>query len=180
MHPHQVIQIEGKVVNRQPPPPFTTSTLQQAAGSKLRFSPDKTMLLAQKLYESGTITYHRTDSVALSPEFISSSRKWLEQNDPQNVPQQLAKHRSNKSAQEAHEAIRPTDVFRPSAQLREELPAEEFNLYVMIWKRSVASQCKAAQLRKTQVITQSGDLLWQALGQVVEFHGYTRYWNNRA
>ncbi len=178
LHPHQVIQIEGKTVQRQPPPPFTTSTLQQAAGSKLRFSPDKTMLLAQKLYELGTITYHRTDSVALSPEFISSSRKWLEQNDPQNVPQQLAKHRSSKSAQSAHEAIRPTDVFRPSAQLREELPAEEFNLYVMIWKRSVASQCKAAQLRKTQVITQSGQLLWQALGQVVEFHGYTRYWNN--
>jgi DNA topoisomerase-1 len=118
------------------PPPFTTSTLQQAAGSKLRFSPDKTMLLAQKLYELSIITYHRTDSVVLSPEFTSSSRKWLEQNDPQNVPQQLAKHRSSKSAQEAHEAIRPTDVFRPSVQLRAELPSDEFNLYVMIWMHS--------------------------------------------
>ncbi len=177
-HPHKVIQVEGKTVNRQPPPPFTTSTLQQAAGSKLRFSPDKTMQVAQKLYEAGLITYMRTDSVMLSPEFCASARKWLEQNDPPNVPQQIAKHRSSKSAQEAHEAIRPTDVFRPSAQLREELPPDEFNLYVMIWKRAIASQCKSAQLRKTQVITQSGNLLWQARGQVIEFYGYARYWNN--
>lgn len=177
-YPHQVILFEGKVVNRQPPPPFTTSTLQQAAGSKLRFAPDKTMQVAQKLYEAGLITYMRTDSVMLSPEFCASARKWLEQNDPQNVPQQVGKHRSNKTAQEAHEAIRPTDVFRPSVQLREELPADEFNLYVIIWKRAVASQCRAAQLRKTLVITQSGNLLWQARGQVIEFYGYARYWPN--
>ncbi|MCG6138881.1 MAG: DNA topoisomerase, partial [Nostoc sp. LLA-1] len=124
------------------------------------------------------ITYMRTDSVMLSPEFCASARQWLEQNDPSNVPQQLAKHRSSKSAQEAHEAIRPTDVFRPSAQLKQEIPPDEFNLYVMIWKRAIASQCKAAQLRKTQIITQSGNLLWQARGQVIEFYGYARYWNN--
>ncbi|MCC5653083.1 type I DNA topoisomerase [Nostoc sp. XA013] len=177
-HPHKIIQVEGKTINRQPPPPFTTSTLQQAAGSKVRFSPDKTMQVAQKLYEAGLITYMRTDSVILSPEFCASARKWLKQNDPSNVPQQIAKHRSSKTAQEAHEAIRPTDVFRPSAQLREELPPEEFNLYVMIWKRAIASQCKSAKLRKTQVITQSGNLLWQARGQVIEFYGYARYWNN--
>lgn len=177
-HPHKIIHIEGKTVNRQPPPPFTTSTLQQAAGSKLRFSPDKTMQVAQKLYEAGLITYMRTDSVMLSPEFCAIARQWLEQNDPSNIPQQVAKHRSSKSAQEAHEAIRPTDVFRPSVELRAELPPDEFNLYVMIWKRAISSQCKAAQLRKTQVITQSGNLLWQARGQVIEFYGYARYWNN--
>ncbi len=177
-YPHHVVQVEGKTVYRQPPPPFTTSTLQQAAGSKLRFSPDKTMLLAQKLYEAGLITYMRTDSVILSPEFCESARRWLEQNDPANVPQQVAKHRSSKTAQEAHEAIRPTDVFRPSAQLRQEIPDDEFNLYVMIWKRALASQCKSAQLRKTQVITCSGNLLWLAKGQVIEFYGYARYWNN--
>jgi DNA topoisomerase-1 len=136
------------------------------------------MLLAQKLYEAGLITYMRTDSVILSPEFCESARRWLEQNDPSNVPQQVAKHRSSKTAQEAHEAIRPTDVFRPSAQLRQEIPDDEFNLYVMIWKRALASQCKSAQLRKTQVITQSGNLLWLARGQVIEFYGYARYWNN--
>lgn len=72
-HPHQVIHFEGKIVNRQPPPPFTTSSLQQAAGSKLRFAPDKTMIVAQKLYEAGLITYMRTDSVMLSPEFCASA-----------------------------------------------------------------------------------------------------------
>jgi DNA topoisomerase I len=177
-HPHKVVQFEGKVVNRQPPPPFITSTLQQAAGSRLKFAPEKTMQLAQKLYEAGLITYMRTDSVMLSPEFCASVRQWLEQNDPQNLPQQTAKHRNAKTAQEAHEAIRPTDVFRPSTQLRVELSPDEFNLYVLIWKRAVASQCRAAQLRKTVIITQSGALLWQARGQVVEFLGYARYWPN--
>jgi len=176
--PHQVVSVEGKIVNRQPPPPFITSTLQQAAGSKLKLTPEKTMQLAQKLYEAGLITYMRTDSVMLSPEFCEKARQWLEQNDTQNVPQQVAKHRSVKNAQEAHEAIRPTDIFRPSVQLRSELPVDEFDLYVMIWKRAIASQCKAAQLRKTQVITQSGSLLWQARGQVIEFLGYAKYWTN--
>ncbi|MEA5553052.1 type I DNA topoisomerase [Anabaena cylindrica UHCC 0172] len=177
-HSHQIIHVEGKLVNRQPPPPFTTSTLQQAAGSKLKFAPDKTMQVAQKLYEAGLITYMRTDSVMLSPEFCASARQWLEQNDPQNVPQQVAKHRSSKTAQEAHEAIRPTDVFRPSVQLRAELPTDEFNLYVMIWKRAIASQCRPAQLRKTLIITKSGNILWQARGQVIEFYGYAKYWPN--
>ncbi|MBW4632047.1 MAG: type I DNA topoisomerase [Iphinoe sp. HA4291-MV1] len=177
-HPHQIVQYEGKVVNRQPPPPFITSTLQQAAGSRLKFAPEKTMQVAQKLYEAGLITYMRTDSVMLSPEFCDSARKWLEQNDPENVPQQTARHRSKKTAQEAHEAIRPTDVFRPSTELRVELSADEFNLYVLIWKRAIASQCRPAQLRKTLIITQSGELLWQARGQVVEFLGYARYWSN--
>jgi DNA topoisomerase-1 len=134
--------------------------------------------VAQKLYEAGLITYMRTDSVMLSPEFCASVRQWLEQNDPQNVPQQVTKHRSSKTAQEAHEAIRPTDVFRPSVQLRAELPEDEFNLYVMIWKRAVASQCRPAQVRKTIIITQSGHILWQARGQVVEFYGYAKYWPN--
>ena len=136
------------------------------------------MQVAQKLYEAGLITYMRTDSVMLSPEFCASARQWLEQNDPENVPQQVAKQRSSKTAQEAHEAIRPTDVFRPSVQLRAELPEDEFNLYVMIWKRAIASQCRPAQLRKTLVITKSGNILWQARGQVIEFYGYAKYWLN--
>jgi DNA topoisomerase-1 len=144
----------------------------------LKFAPEKTMQVAQKLYEAGLITYMRTDSVMLSPEFCASARKWLEQNDPQNVPPSVAKHRSNKTAQEAHEAIRPTDVFRPSTELRVQLSGDEFNLYVLIWKRAIASQCRAAQLRKTVVITQSGQILWQARGQVIEFYGYARYWSN--
>lgn len=177
-HPHKVIEYEGKITNRQPPPPFITSTLQQAAGSRLKFAPEKTMQVAQKLYEAGLITYMRTDSVMLNPEFCASVRKWLEQNDPDNLPQKTARHRSHKNAQEAHEAIRPTNIFRPSVELRVELSSDEFNLYVMIWKRAVASQCRSAQLRKTVVITQSGEILWQARGQVVEFLGYAKYWSN--
>ncbi len=177
-HPHQIVQYEGKITSRQPPPPFITSTLQQAAGSRLKFAPEKTMQVAQKLYEAGLITYMRTDSVMLSPEFCASVRKWLEQNDPQNLPNQTAKHRSKKTAQEAHEAIRPTNVFRPSVELRVELSPDEFSLYVLIWKRAVASQCRPAQLRKTLVIIKSGEILWQARGQVVEFLGYAKYWAN--
>ncbi|MEM1393022.1 MAG: type I DNA topoisomerase [Cyanobacteria bacterium P01_H01_bin.150] len=177
-HPHQIIKYEGKIASRQPPPPFITSTLQQAAGSRLKFPPEKTMQVAQKLYEAGLITYMRTDSVMLSPEFCASVRKWLEQNDPQNLPNTTARHRSKKTAQEAHEAIRPTNIFRPSVELRVELSSDEFNLYVLIWKRAVASQCRPAQLRKTLVIIKSGEILWQARGQVVEFLGYAKYWAN--
>lgn len=177
-YPHQVIQVKAKITTRQPPAPFTTSTLQQAAGSKLHLSPDQTMKLAQKLYEVGAITYMRTDSTALSPEFCATARQWLEQHDPENIPQQLAKHRSAKNAQAAHEAIRPTDLTKASAQLKTELTPEEFQLYVLIWKRALASQCQPARLQKTQILTRSGAIFWQARGQVVEFLGYARYWHN--
>ena len=177
-HPHQVVHVAGKLVSKQPLPPFTTSSMQQAAGAKLRFSPEHSMQVAQHLYEKGLITYMRTDSVALSPEFSTTVRQWLQQNDPENVPARAVQHRSGKTAQEAHEAIRPTDLTRASAQLQEQLNADQFQLYVLIWKRAVASQCKAAVLRKTRIITQSGPIRWQARGQVLEFAGYTRYWPN--
>ncbi len=177
-HPHKLVKVEGKTTTRTPPAPFTTSTLQQAAGSKLRFSPEHTMQIAQKLYEAGLITYMRTDSVALSPDFCTAARHWLEAHDPDNVPKKVAQHRSSKAAQEAHEAVRPTDLTRPSAQLKAELSTDEFSLYLLIWKRAVASQCQAARLRKTRLLSQSGSVFWQAQGQVVEFPGYSRYWNN--
>ncbi len=87
--PHQVVSIEGKTVNRTSPAPFTTSTLQQVAGSKLRLSPEKTMQLAQGLYEKGIITYHRSDSTYLSPKFVQSVRSWLSNHDPTNLPQKV-------------------------------------------------------------------------------------------
>lgn len=177
-HPHKLVKVEGKTTNRTPPAAFITSTLQQAAGSRLRFSPEHTMQIAQKLYEAGLITYMRTDSVALSPDFCLAARRWLEAHDPHNAPIKVAQHRSSKGAQEAHEAIRPTDLTRPSAQLKAELAADEFSLYLLIWKRAVASQCQAARLRKTRLVSQSGAVFWQARGQVVEFPGYSRYWNN--
>jgi len=178
LHPHKLVKVEGKPTTRTPPAAFSTSTLQQAAGSKLRFSPEHTMQIAQKLYEAGLITYMRTDSVALSPDFCTAARRWLEAHDPDNVPKKVAVHRSSTGAQEAHAAIRPTDLTRPSNQMKVELSADEFNLYLLIWKRAVASQCQAARLRKTRLVSQSGSIIWQARGQVVEFPGYSRYWNN--
>lgn len=177
-HPHNVLSIEGKTVNRTPPPPFVTSTLQQAAGSRLRFSPETTMKVAQSLYEAGLITYMRTDSTMLSPEFCDQARQWLEEHDPDNVPKRVTQHRKVKGAQEAHEAIRPTDVYRPSQTLRVELTANEFALYVLIWKRAIASQCQAARVRQTKIVTRSGSVCWQAKGQVIEFPGYSKYWSN--
>lgn len=176
--PHRVTQIEGKLSRRSPPPPFITSSLQQTAGSRLRFSPEHTMQVAQSLYEAGLITYMRTDSIALSPEFCAQARQWLQEHDPDNVPDRTTRHRQVKGAQEAHEAIRPTDLYRPSKELRVELSADAFNLYVMIWKRAIASQCQAATVRQTRITTQSGSVWWQARGQVVQVPGYTRYWNN--
>jgi DNA topoisomerase-1 len=177
-HPHQVAQIEGRQTSKKPPAPFTTSSLQQAAGARLKFSPEYTMQLAQKLYEAGLITYMRTDSVQLSPEFCAAAREWLQAHDSSNVPSKVAQQKSSKTAQEAHEAIRPTDIHKPSAELRSQLPEDEFKLYVLIWLRALASQCKPALLRKTKIITTSGPLRWQAKGQVVEFAGYSKYWKD--
>lgn len=176
--PHQVVSVEGKITHQSPPPPFITSTLQQAAGAKLRFSPDRTMKVAQALYEAGYITYMRTDTVTLAAPFCAAVRDYLQTHDPTNVPSRTTRHRVSKNAQEAHEAIRPTEVTRSPAQLANQLSAEQAQLYDLIWHRAVASQCCAARLRKTRVITRSGPVHWEARGQVLEFPGYTRYWNN--
>ena len=177
-HPHQVVTVEGKTTTQAAPPPFITSSLQQAAGTKLRFSPDKTMKVAQSLYEAGHITYMRTDSVTLAAPFCTAVRQYLEQHDPHNVPQQTTRHRAVKGSQEAHEAIRPTAVDRIPSQLQNQLSGDDAKLYELIWNRAVASQCCPARLRKTRVVTCSDSTHWEARGQVVEFPGYTRYWHN--
>ncbi len=177
-NPHQVVQVEKKTTSQSPPPPFITSTLQQAAGAKLRFSPEFTMKIAQSLFEAGYITYMRTDSVTLSDQFCAAVRQYLEQNDPNNVPANAARHRSSKGAQEAHEAIRPTEVFLTPEQISSRVGEDENKLYELIWNRAVASQCRPAQLDKTRIVTQSGEVFWEARGQVLTFPGYTVYWNN--
>ena len=176
-HPHQVKSIEGKLAPKKPPAPFITSSLQQAAGSRLKFSPEHTMSVAQKLYEAGLITYMRTDSVELSQDFCQAAREWLLAHDKDNVTSKVAKQRSSKDAQEAHEAVRPTDITA-SSELKQQLSADEFALYLMIWMRSIASQCKPAQIRKTTIVTQSGEIQWQARGQMLEFAGYAKYWKD--
>ncbi|MBV8884510.1 MAG: type I DNA topoisomerase [Chroococcidiopsidaceae cyanobacterium CP_BM_RX_35] len=179
-HPHRAVQIDSKETSRKPPAPFTTSSLQQAAGSRLKYGSEKTMKLAQSLYEQGLITYMRTDSVALSEDYCSQARQWLQQHDPQNVPERVATQRSKAGAQEAHEAIRPTDVDNLPDSLTSKISQEEVKLYSLIWGRTLASQCRAARVQKTRILTQSGEVFWQARGQVVTFRGYTIYWNDIA
>lgn len=175
---HQVVQLNTTTVKRKPPAPFTTSSLQQAAGSRLKFGSEKTMKVAQALYEQGHITYMRTDSVSLSEDYCREARQYLQEHDLQNVPTQVATQKSKAGAQEAHEAIRPTHANNTPESLNLKLSEEEAKLYCLIWRRALASQCQSAQLQKTQIISRSGDIFWQARGQVVTFQGYTKYWND--
>jgi DNA topoisomerase-1 len=136
------------------------------------------MQVAQRLYESGHITYMRTDSIQMDPQFCATVRQWLEEKDPHNVPKKVASHRQSKTAQEAHEAIRPTDIRKSSSELKQEISPGEFELYLLIWLRTVASQCRPAQIVKSRILTQSGSVFWQARGQVVVFAGYAKYWKD--
>ncbi len=174
--PHQVLSVEGKTAQQSPPPPLITSTLQQAAGQKFKFTPDKTMKVAQSLYEAGHITYMRTDSVMLAASFCDAVRVYLQTHDPDNLPAQTTRHKSKDSAQEAHEAIRPTDINTIPDRLN--ISGDEAKLYDLIWNRTLASQCAPVQIQKTRVMTMAGETRWEARGQVVTFAGYTRYWNN--
>jgi DNA topoisomerase-1 len=155
-NPHHVVRVDATTTTRRPPAPFMTSSLQQAAGSRLKYGSEKTMKLAQSLYESGHITYMRTDSVALSEDYCLDARQWLLAHDPQNVPERVATQKSSSGAQEAHEAIRPTHVNNTPDSLRAKLSEDEAKLYSLIWGRAIASQCKNAQLQKTRIVTQSG------------------------
>ena len=175
---HVVKTIERKQVFKKPPPPFITSSLQQAVGSKLGFSPDRTMKVAQTLYEKGLITYMRTDSVALSQEFQLAARTWIGEKEPNNVPTKTTKFKTKTNSQEAHEAIRPSDISYSSSTLKQELDESEFKVYLLIWKRAIASQCAAASINKIVISIESGDVVWKAKGQTVEFLGYAKYWNN--
>jgi DNA topoisomerase-1 len=185
-HLHHVLKAEGKTTTKSPPPPFITSSLQQSAGSQLGLNPEKTMSIAQSLYEGveladgpkGLITYMRTDSVELSAEFMEQARAYLEQRDPKNVPARKTKHKTKDSAQAAHEAIRPTDPFITPKSIQAYLTPEQYGLYSMIWRRAMASQSAPAKLLKTVILTQSGPVFWEARGMMVEFPGYTFYWNN--
>ncbi len=184
---HRVVSCEGKSVPKLPPPPFITSSLQQVAGNQLGLSPEMVMAVAQKLYEGitllsgdtkGIISYMRTDSTALAPEFQASAQDYLKANDPHNLVTKSTAHKSKANAQEAHEAIRPTDVNLTPGSLQAVLTQDEYGLYDIIWRRAVASLCAAARLRKVVIRTQSGEVQWESRGSTVEFAGYTRYWND--
>ena len=170
--------VERKKANRYPAPPFTTSTLQQEAARKLRFSAKKTMQIAQKLYEEGLITYMRTDAVNLSKEAISACRDAiLKYFGEAYLPKQPKEYKTkSKNAQEAHEAIRPSDVMNTPKKMEVKLAADEHKLYELIWKRTVACQMMPALLDKVVIDARSVDtkILLRANGQVIEFDGFLK------
>ena len=168
-----VKSITKKPMKRMPAPPFTTSTLQQEAARKLGFTVSQTMMVAQRLYESGHITYMRTDSVNLSSLCIGTSKEEItrlygaEYSNPRNY------HTRSKGAQEAHEAIRPTYMSKQDI----EGTAQERRLYDLIWKRTAASQMADADIEKTTVeisLSTGGDALFVATGEVVKFDGFLK------
>ncbi|MDY6407398.1 MAG: type I DNA topoisomerase [Pseudomonadota bacterium] len=168
--------IERKQVKRNPAPAFTTSTLQQEASRKLGFGAKKTMQIAQKLYESGLITYMRTDSVALADVAVSKLREViLKEYGPEFLPDKPRFYKNNsKNAQEAHEAIRPTDAARLPATI--EADSDGKKLYELIWKRTMACQMSSAIFDKVGIDIPSGDnmLTLRATGQTIAFAGFIK------
>jgi len=164
--------LETKPAKKSPAPPFTTSTLQQEAARKLHFSVSKTMQLAQRLYESGLITYMRTDSVNLSPEALSAAKQEIVKSygEAYRKPRQYTSH--SKGAQEAHEAIRPTDMAAHTVRAE----ADQVRLYELIWKRTIASQMSDASLERTQVKVNASTHTEPFIGsgEVIVFDGFLK------
>ncbi|AJD40857.1 type I DNA topoisomerase [Rhizobium sp. SEMIA 4085] len=181
-----VDSVEAKPVKRNPGPPFTTSTLQQAASSKLGFSASRTMQIAQRLYEGvdiggetvGLITYMRTDGVQMAPEAIDAARRAIVDQFGESYMPEKARFYSTKAknAQEAHEAIRPTDFYRSPDRVRKFLDADQIKLYDLIWKRGIASQMASAEIERTtaEIIADNNGQKagLRAVGSVIRFDGF--------
>ncbi|MFZ3218065.1 MAG: type I DNA topoisomerase [Candidatus Acidiferrales bacterium] len=180
----EVASVAQKEKKRNPPPPFTTSKLQQAAYNRLRFTAKRTMSLAQKLYEGvelGTegsvalITYMRTDSVRVSNDALDQVRSMIPQRFGANyLPEKPNFYKSKKDAQEAHEAVRPTEVLRAPEDVRQYLEDDLFKLYQLIWQRFVASQMLPAIFDQTTIDISAADYTFRATGSVQKFDGYLR------
>jgi len=176
--------ITKKERKRNPSAPFITSSLQQEASRKLNFSPKKTMLLAQKLYEGikldkkgtvGLITYMRTDSVRLSDQALEDVRNFIpERYGNDYLPSNPNVYKSKKSAQEAHEAIRPTDVNLDPNSIKDYLEKDLFRLYQLIWSRFVSCQMVPAVLDTTQFDIKSGNYLFRSNGSILKFAGFMK------
>jgi len=167
-----VRDVQRKPTKHMPAPPFTTSTLQQEAARKLKFSVSKTMRLAQTLYESGKITYMRTDSVNLSTLALATSKEVITEQYGKQYVHTRQFHTKTKGAQEAHEAIRPTYMSTLSAGATK----DEQRLYELIWKRTIASQMSEAESEKTtiEVSVHGSKYAFVATGEVITFDGFTR------
>ena len=168
----KVASLEKKPAKKSPAPPFTTSTLQQEAARKLHFSVSKTMTVAQRLYESGFITYMRTDSVNLSAEALNTAKMAIVQLFGESYSQTRNFATKSKGAQEAHEAIRPTDMSRPTIAAE----PDQNKLYELIWKRTLASQMADAQLERTtvKIAADKHDEQFVATGEMIQFDGFLK------
>ena len=172
-----VFSVDKKPTRRNPYAPFTTSSLQQDASSRLGLSPSRTMQIAQRLYEDGLITYMRTDAVQMSSEGIDMARRAITREfGADYLPEKPRLYQTKaKNAQEAHEAIRPTDMFRNPGQMRN-LEADQHKLYELIWRRTLASQMKSAEIERTTadiaVDIPGRRIELRAVGSVVTFPGF--------
>ncbi len=186
----KIAEIETKESVSRASPPFITSTLQQAAANRLGFTAKRTMAVAQQLYEGidlgsmgslGLITYMRTDSTHLSGEALGEVRGYIQNHfGPEYLPEKPNFYASSKAAQQAHEAIRPTDVDLTPQEIREHLNEEQFKLYDLIWRRFVACQMEPARWNVTSLSitapTSVGTALYKATGRSLVFDGYSRAW----
>jgi len=169
---YEVIKVKKEKKERSPSPPFITSTLQQTASHYLKFSTSQTMKIAQDLYEGqeigeegriGLITYMRTDSVRVAKEAELEAREYLEKEvGSEFIPTRIPHYKNKKSSQDAHEAIRPTSIWRTPDKMKKYLSDNHFKLYELIWRRFLASQMKKAILSKVTVSIQGGKYLFQA------------------
>jgi DNA topoisomerase-1 len=189
---YTITAVEEKQTKRSPAPPFTTSTLQQEANQLLGFSAKQTMRLAQQLYEGvelgsegsvGLITYMRTDAVNLSEQFLQEAHEVIEKTygKKYNLAEPRRYKNKSKNAQEAHEAIRPTEVFRNPEDIKAHLDRSQFRLYNLIWRRAVATQMAEAELKNVSAdITSANHYVFRATGQTILFDGWLKLYPEKA
>lgn len=183
---YEVISVEKKEKAKKSKLPFITSTLQQEASTKLGFPAKKTMSIAQKLYEGidlgsetvGLISYMRTDSIRLSDEFIKPTMKYIEDNYGKNYVGYIKKSTKTENVQDAHEAIRPTSILREPLKVKQYLSSDEFKLYSLIYKRTLASLMSDAKVNQTTIIFDNNDYKFKASGQIMIFDGYLKVYQD--
>lgn len=177
-----VEKLTKSVKKRNSKAPFITSTLQQEASSKLGFKARRTMSIAQRLYEGvdlgtetvGLITYMRTDSIRLAPEFVSSAMGYIEEKYGKNYVGKVKVSKKTENVQDAHEAIRPTSIYRTPESIKDRLTDEQYKLYSLIYARAIASLMAAASMDATSVVLDNNGYKFNASGSVLKFDGYLR------
>lgn len=187
---YAITDIQSKEINRSPAPPFITSSLQQEASNRLRFTTKRTMRIAQQLYEGvdlgdegavGLVTYMRTDSTRISNEAVQSVRDMIgEQYGKEFLPDSPRTFKVKASAQDAHEAIRPTSLEYTPQRVRPHLSPEQYALYELIWKRFVASQMAAARMLQKTVIVEGGEFQFKGVGSLYTFRGFLQVYDDFA